>query len=266
MKLGLKKAQTSAERKGRKRKKQQMAAQKEEDGGGSTRAGIKGRGEETSTTKESSRATETLSSSAAIKSKKKNDTRISDSGTPVPTVLTFTSWWDEDREESSLGNGSSAGGGLRRRYVSLKFYTADGSFDVKMKGVSVNETVELRGIDSIVNRNGERFECWDLHIGTKINILGRKMTLMQADLATVNWLEHQAVKLRKIKTHLLDELRKFSTRALDNSLVYDQGKKHPGESCLRTIISQIQRLCAELHTYRPGIAQRNLELLEAGTF
>ena len=52
-------------------------------------------------------------------------------GIPVPEILKFTSWWDEDREESSLGNGSSAGGGLKRRYVSLMFYTASGTFDVR---------------------------------------------------------------------------------------------------------------------------------------
>ena len=55
---------------------------------------------------------------------------------PVPEVLKFTSWWDEDREESTLGNGSSAGGGLKRRYVSLKFYCADGSFDVRVASAS----------------------------------------------------------------------------------------------------------------------------------
>ena len=54
-------------------------------------------------------------------------------GVPVPEVLKFTSWWDEDKEESSLGNGSSAGGGLKRRYISLKFYTSNGTFDVSAK-------------------------------------------------------------------------------------------------------------------------------------
>ena len=68
-----------------------------------------------------------------------------------------------------------------------------------MKGETVSETVELRGIDTIVNRQGEKLECWDLHIGMKLDLLGRKMTLMQADLVTVNWLEYQASKLRKIK-------------------------------------------------------------------
>lgn len=68
-----------------------------------------------------------------------------------------------------------------------------------MKGETVSETVELRGIDTTVNRQGEKLECWDLHIGMKLDLLGRKMTLMQADLVTVNWLEYQASKLRKIK-------------------------------------------------------------------
>ena len=74
---------------------------------------------------------------------------------------------------------------------------------VTMKGETVSETVELRGIDTIVNRQGEKLECWDLHIGMKLELLGRKMTLMQADLVTVNWLEYQASKLRKIKVRHL---------------------------------------------------------------
>ena len=72
-----------------------------------------------------------------------------------------------------------------------------------MKGDTASETVELRGIDTIVNRQGEKLECWDLHIGMKLELLGRKMTLMQADLVTVNWLEYQASKLRKIKVRHL---------------------------------------------------------------
>ena len=68
-----------------------------------------------------------------------------------------------------------------------------------MKGEMVSENVLLRGIDTIVTREGGKLECWDLHIGMKLNLLGRKMTLMQADLVTVNWLEQQAVKLRKMK-------------------------------------------------------------------
>ena len=61
---------------------------------------------------------------------------------PVPEVLKFTSWWDEDREESTLGNGSSAGGGLKRRYVSLKFYCADGSFDVRRASAARSRPAE----------------------------------------------------------------------------------------------------------------------------
>ena len=64
---------------------------------------------------------------AASKEKRK----VTGGKVAVPEVLKFTSWWDEDREESSLGNGSSAGGGLKRRYVSLKFYCANGTFDVR---------------------------------------------------------------------------------------------------------------------------------------
>ena len=66
---------------------------------------------------------------------KKVKTMVLMKGVPVPEVLKFTSWWDEDKEESSLGNGSSAGGGLKRRYISLKFYTTKGTFDVSKLSV-----------------------------------------------------------------------------------------------------------------------------------
>ena len=36
-------------------------------------------------------------------------------------VLTFKSWWFEDREEPSLGSETSVGGGLKDHYVRLTF-------------------------------------------------------------------------------------------------------------------------------------------------
>ena len=84
------------------------------------------------------RATDGVSTSEVSKHKKDNLKKKKKSigtmkGVPVPEVLKFTSWWDEDKEESSLGNGSSAGGGLKRRYISLRFYTSNGTFDVSDK-------------------------------------------------------------------------------------------------------------------------------------
>ena len=34
-------------------------------------------------------------------------------------------------------------------------------------------------------------ECWDLHVGARLNILGRCTTLMQCNLLTGKWLEYQ---------------------------------------------------------------------------
>ena len=48
--------------------------------------------------------------------------------------------------------------------------------------------------------------------------------------------------------------------------MYDHGKRHPGESCLRTVIVQIHKLCAELHAYRPAVADKCLKSLESGAY
>jgi hypothetical protein len=52
-------------------------------------------------------------------------------------------------------------------------------------------------------------ECWDLHVGVKIDLLGRKTTLMQSSLVTAQWLDFQAARLTKIKMKLSQEMQKY---------------------------------------------------------
>ena len=42
-------------------------------------------------------------------------------------------------------------------------------------------------------------QCWDLHVGARINVLGRSTTLMQTSGSTLAWLESHAKHLGKIK-------------------------------------------------------------------
>lgn len=61
-------------------------------------------------------------------------------------------------------------------------------------------------------------QCWDLHVGAKINLFGRPSTLMACDLKTGIWLEYHAKGLRAIKESIEEVLRKFELVQLKSSL------------------------------------------------
>jgi hypothetical protein len=77
-------------------------------------------------------------------------------------VLTFKSWWYEDKEEPSAGNGSEVGAGLARRYVTINFNIESQTFELHMDN---DQEISLYNLTSVTAKNGLPVECWDLHIG-----------------------------------------------------------------------------------------------------
>jgi len=48
----------------------------------------------------------------------------------------------------------------------------------------------------IFNSANRKLQCWDLHVGAKIVLLGRQLTLQRASKETVTWLETKAKRFQ----------------------------------------------------------------------
>jgi hypothetical protein len=102
-------------------------------------------------------------------------------------------------------------------------------------------------------------QSWDLHVGCRLNVLGRPCTLMQCNLVTGQWLEYHADRLTRIKAALEDNLRKYETVPMAQAFVSHKkrggsGGKGWGTTDLRTLMNQIDALGVQLQRYRPSIA------------
>ena len=81
--------------------------------------------------------------------------------------MRFTSWWNEDG---------------KRTYMKIFFYTNEKVFKVQ---------VDCPMMVEIQNRYGVPLDCWDLHVGASLKILGRNVTLKKASGETQEWLDWQ---------------------------------------------------------------------------
>jgi len=172
--------------------------------------------------------------------------------------LRFYSWWYEDTESKDLtfrvNVDSVVGGGLTKRYVTVDYDIASSSFSV----CSANEDQELivSNLLAVTTKLGGTVEVWDLYVGATLDILGRSVTLLKADLDTAQWNDFHAKRLKKLKAELQAELQKYKPRSHSNSLMFDRGDKvHNGGLCLRFVVNQIQAMVEDLKQYRPVKAE-----------
>ena len=150
-------------------------------------------------------------------------------------VLTFNSWWYD---------------GGKKHSVTVAFNIADQTFSLRLDN---DRDVTLHGLSSVTAKHGMPVQCWDLHVGAKLNILGKPTTLLQADGATVAWLEHHASRLAREKEALVAALRKYQTRALPPAVTFAKGARQPGGTSLRSLLDQIAKLRAAVAVYRPSL-------------
>lgn len=163
-------------------------------------------------------------------------------------LLSFKSWWYEDREEASLGNGSSAGGGLKKRYVTLEYDLVNKTFRIILEE---NVSIDVSDVES---KRREPIECWDLHIGATLDILGKNTTLQQGTFETIQWLDYKAARLLAVKKNLLQVLQKYRTASVPAAWSFALNNK-PGCCSLRHLMYQIDQLKAELAKFRPSLSE-----------
>ena len=128
--------------------------------------------------------------------------------------------------------------------------------DTKVMSMHLHE--KLSGNQHAESLRRSHLQCWDLHVGCRLNVLGRPTTLMQSNLVTGQWLDYHAERLVRIKSALEEALRKYETVPMAAAFVSQKGRglgsqKGKGTTDLRTLRNQIEALSVQLQRYRPSI-------------
>lgn len=175
--------------------------------------------------------------------------RVSLTPSPPPEFLCFTSWWRENEKGASV-----------RREVRLSYDTKDGSMTLCLNKVT---SMQYR-LSHVDGKYGPVEPC-DLFVGAQLKVLGRMLTLRQADSPTVRWLEAEAARLRHVQRRLLDELSSYGQDVGGlpsgrHACGFDGGRLRPGwardetpngSASLRLILRDNEFLRRRLREYRP---------------
>jgi len=139
--------------------------------------------------------------------------------------------------------------------------------DTKVMSMHLHE--KLSGNQHAESLRRPHLQCWDLHVGCRINVLGRPTTMMQCDLVTGQWLEYHSERLNRIKGALEEALRKYETVPMAAAFGPQRGgrggpggAKAQGTTDLRTLLNQIEALGMQLTHYRPNVAAGLLNLVQ----
>ncbi|KAG2444502.1 hypothetical protein HXX76_001250 [Chlamydomonas incerta] len=199
---------------------------------------------------------------------------------PVPPAggkLTFFGWWFEDIESTDLtfrvDSKSQAGGGLAARHCRLVFDFNTQTYTFTMKDpvsptppgtAAPNHVPELtiRAIQPdqvLLPESGRQAAVWDLHLGSRLRVLGRVVTLKNAELATIEWHDSYCRKMAAIRDAIAQEIQKYRPRALRPGLMKDRGAPKLGGQRLRHMAGQVRELINDLRQYRPSRAANYLE-------
>lgn len=119
------------------------------------------------------------------------------------TCLSFTSWWTEDQENSDLNQTdfvwqvqkvlvipmiectcfkeenkcliAQVGGGQKKRYIKLMFDLRAKQFHARI--TSDDQSIGIHNLLHVKARNGTALGPWDLHVGAKLDILGKQVLM-----------------------------------------------------------------------------------------
>ena len=141
--------------------------------------------------------------------------------------------------------------------MTIKFDVQSKEFSLKVSG----NDKEYR-ISHVVGVSGP-IDIWDLHVGAKLDLLGKATTLMQASLKTSAWNEEEGRRLMRLHDQLCAELHKYGVQAPGASTratpVVFREKTSKGGVRLKVLIGDIARLYELLRSQRP---QRAAEWLQ----
>lgn len=147
--------------------------------------------------------------------------------------LRFESWWIEAGE---------------RNQISV-IYRLDG----QPHEIIIKDTkYYVKEIYSGEKRNhGMVVDCWDLHVGCKVDVFGKTTILKQCDLKTAEWNQFYGSFLSEMKNTFIEELKKYERKALDPKLTRACQLKAQCTTNLRDLMSQVTSLKHRMAQYRP---------------
>lgn len=166
-----------------------------------------------------------------------------DTGAP-PETLVFKSWWNDNTAHIDKAI---------RRYMDIYFHVSSGNFQIIIQGAE-----KVYTLSHVMGKYGN-LEAYDLFVGAKIDILGRRTTLMQGSSETVEWNESQATELLAIWENLYKELCKYEV-SIQTKLSRNLDRNHrKGGHDLRAYMLDIRALGEKLATFRPKLAHKILQ-------
>ena len=121
----------------------------------------------------------------------------------MPDPLVFYSWWNEEVATPPEFTPSGQGMGVRRQ-VRLHFLPRHGTFQLFTDDANAALTL------AIEHSNGSAVRAIELHVGAKLDVLGRPMTLRSASARTINWIDSEAKRLLKRREGLCSQISKFA--------------------------------------------------------
>ncbi|CAM9739610.1 unnamed protein product [Pylaiella littoralis] len=175
---------------------------------------------------------------------------------PPPKWLVFTSWWHETI--------SGVENRMNRKHASIRYATADASFEVELEDVPA-----IFEVSHATGRHGT-IATIDIRVGAQIQILGRQMCLMQCDGLTAQWLESEVRAITKAKAALVSALEEGGDRVrvtcrsdrLEASASAQRGSGSVGQAARmdrRALMQDVTSLRDLLERTKPDEAMRLTE-------
>jgi len=169
---------------------------------------------------------------------------------PMPAVLEFYSWWTE-----------TSAGQMLKRNLTLVYNVVEDNFMVQIEGSD-----KIYTLSHILGKHGPA-GAWDLHVGARLDVLGRRLTLRAAERATAHWLDRQAAWYMRVAEDLEAALRKHGLRPAPGAGATDrlfareralQAKKARGKGYadLRRLRNEVLTMKGALAELRPQLAQK----------
>jgi hypothetical protein len=169
-----------------------------------------------------------------------------DGSLPPPRRLEFLAWFQE---------GSGARSSSIRRSLLLAYDADTGQFSTQVQG---NENVYV--LSHITDHRGSPLSHLDLHVGCKIDCLGRITTIMQAaNLATSEWIDQEAAWLKRLAGELSAHLLKYGHAhgpglSVAATPVSFRKAPAPGSVHLRRALGAVESLYQDFVAVRPTAA------------
>ena len=149
-------------------------------------------------------------------------------------MLRFESWWIEAGERNQISVIYRLDGQPHEIIIKdTKYY---------VKEIYSGEKGAMKG--TVVN-------CWDLHVGCKVDIFGKATILKQCDLKTAEWNQFYGSFLTEMKNTFIEELKKYERKALDLKLTRSCSGRGQCTTNLRELMAQVTDLKARMAQFRP---------------